>query len=79
VTPPPKVCVFAGLTPEVGRRLACVALLVALAAASPLTACHGDRTPHLAYQCPMECEGDQRYDQPGQCPICAMDLVEVGP
>lgn len=29
------------------------------------------------YQCPMECEGDKTYDEPGECPICKMDLKEV--
>jgi Cu2+-exporting ATPase len=26
--------------------------------------------------CPMHCEGDKTYDQPGDCPVCGMDLVE---
>ncbi|MEQ8339049.1 MAG: copper-translocating P-type ATPase, partial [Cyclobacteriaceae bacterium] len=25
---------------------------------------------------PMQCEGDKTYDQPGDCPVCGMDLVE---
>ena len=29
------------------------------------------------YQCPMKCEGDKTYDQPGKCPKCKMDLAEV--
>lgn len=28
------------------------------------------------YYCPMHCEGDKMYDQPGDCPVCGMDLVE---
>ena len=28
------------------------------------------------YYCPMHCEGDKTYDQPGNCPVCGMDLVE---
>lgn len=28
------------------------------------------------YYCPMHCEGDKTYDQPGDCPVCGMDLVE---
>lgn len=58
-------------------RLALVTLLAALAASGGLTACHGDPAPHPAYMCPMECEGDQSYDQPGRCPVCGMELVEV--
>ncbi len=29
------------------------------------------------YQCPMKCEGDKTYKQPGQCPVCNMDLEKV--
>src|SRR5690625_709202 len=28
------------------------------------------------FYCPMHCEGDKTYDQPGSCPVCGMDLVE---
>lgn len=28
------------------------------------------------YYCPMQCEGDKTYDEPGDCPVCGMDLVE---
>jgi len=27
-----------------------------------------------SYYCPMLCEGDKKYDQPGDCPVCGMDL-----
>lgn len=30
------------------------------------------------YYCPMKCEGDKVYDQPGNCPVCHMHLVPVG-
>ncbi|MFO8234954.1 MAG: copper-translocating P-type ATPase [Bacteroidales bacterium] len=26
------------------------------------------------YYCPMKCEGDKTYDQPGDCPVCGMHL-----
>ncbi len=26
------------------------------------------------YYCPMHCEGDKTYDQPGNCPVCGMHL-----
>lgn len=29
------------------------------------------------YYCPMHCEGDKMYDQPGNCPICNMKLIQV--
>lgn len=28
------------------------------------------------YYCPMHCEGEKTYDQPGDCPVCGMNLVE---
>ena len=28
------------------------------------------------FYCPMHCEGDKTYDQPGECPVCGMALVE---
>lgn len=29
------------------------------------------------YYCPMHCEGDKTYDEPGDCPVCGMHLVPV--
>jgi len=29
----------------------------------------------LAYYCPMKCEGETTYAEPGQCGVCGMDLV----
>ena len=29
------------------------------------------------YACPMGCEGDKVYDEPGDCPVCNMHLVPV--
>ncbi len=28
------------------------------------------------YYCPMLCEGDKKYNKPGDCPVCGMDLVK---
>jgi Cu2+-exporting ATPase len=28
------------------------------------------------YYCPMHCEGDKVYDEPGDCPVCGMHLVQ---
>lgn len=28
------------------------------------------------FYCPMLCEGDKMYEEPGDCPVCGMDLVE---
>ncbi len=29
------------------------------------------------YYCPMHCEGDKTYTEPGDCPVCGMDLVPI--
>lgn len=29
------------------------------------------------YACPMKCEGDKVYAEPGKCPVCGMDLMPV--
>lgn len=29
----------------------------------------------ISYACPMHCEGDKTYDEPGDCPVCGMHLV----
>lgn len=52
-----------------------------------LTACssgsekeaHDHATDHAkekVYYCPMHCEGDKTYAEPGNCPVCGMELVE---
>ena len=28
------------------------------------------------FYCPMHCEGEKTYNEPGNCPVCGMDLVE---
>ncbi|MCG2793632.1 MAG: copper-translocating P-type ATPase [Weeksellaceae bacterium] len=34
-------------------------------------------SPSSVYYCPMECEGDKLYFQPGRCPVCNMFLVPI--
>lgn len=29
------------------------------------------------YACPMHCEGDKTYNEPGDCPVCGMHLVSA--
>ena len=45
------------------------------------TACKNDPNTAseeiAAHQCPMKCEGDKTYDEPGTCPVCKMDLKQV--
>ena len=36
-----------------------------------------EQTENTKYQCPMKCEGEKMYDEPGQCPKCNMDLQKV--
>ncbi len=31
--------------------------------------------PSATFYCPMHCEGAKTYDQPGDCPVCGMDIV----
>ncbi|MGE8430758.1 MAG: heavy metal translocating P-type ATPase [Sphingobacterium sp.] len=37
---------------------------------------HGN-TPTDKFYCPMHCEGDKLYNEPGNCPICGMNLEKV--
>lgn len=34
-----------------------------------------DNNPNARYHCPMNCEGDKTYSEPGSCPVCGMALV----
>lgn len=47
------------------------------------TSCKNDTSKSteegVVYQCPMKCEGDKTYDEPGSCPVCKMDLAIVEP
>ncbi len=33
--------------------------------------------PQTRYQCPMKCEREKTYDQPGNCPVCNMKLAPI--
>lgn len=39
---------------------------------------NGKESQETKYQCPMNCEGNKTYNQPGKCPVCNMQLVIVG-
>lgn len=53
------------------------------AAAPAQHVAHDETTPAVPipaaakYFCPMKCEGEKTYDQPGRCPVCNMKLKEV--
>lgn len=49
--------------PKIGKRK--------YTAPAPLTASGNGK-----YYCPMLCEGDKKYDDPGDCPVCGMPLVK---
>lgn len=34
---------------------------------------------NAVYACPMKCEGDKVYTEPGKCPVCGMDLKPIAP
>jgi len=38
---------------------------------------HDGELAEAQYQCPMKCEGDKIYEEPGNCPVCKMELKEV--
>lgn len=41
-------------------------------------ASHSETGTTLKYECPMKCEGEKTYDEPGNCPVCNMKLEPVG-
>ena len=36
-----------------------------------------EQIAEAAYACPMDCEKGKTYSEPGQCPVCEMDLQLV--
>ena len=53
-------------------------ILLLIFVVASLTACYTkkkDALPGVTYQCPMKCEGDKTFDQPGTCAVCKMDLA----
>lgn len=66
-----------------------IASLMLLAAAFLVTSCNNtseskkinteqtEQVSEAKYQCPMKCEGDKTYDEPGKYPKCGMSLEEV--
>jgi len=36
-----------------------------------------EQVAEAQYQCPMKCEGDKTYSEPGECPKCGMDIKLV--
>lgn len=36
-----------------------------------------EKMESVTFQCPMKCEGDKTYDEPGICPVCKMDLENL--
>jgi len=47
-----------------------------------LASCNSNKSKNAqdelaVYECPMHCEGEKTYNEPGSCPICKMDLIQV--
>ncbi len=40
--------------------------------------CHTPSGNSNTFYCPMKCEGDKTYPEPGRCPVCNMHLVSTG-
>lgn len=36
-----------------------------------------NKSNHIAYQCPMECQIDTVFKYEGKCPICKMELIGI--
>ncbi len=36
-----------------------------------------NKAAEVTYQCPMKCEGEKTYSEPGTCSVCKMDLQPV--
>ncbi len=61
------------------------AILLVLITTTFVTSCNNSSEPKkteqkeakVLYQCPMDCEKGITHDQPGQCPVCGMDLEKV--
>lgn len=60
-----------------------LSIIIFYAVALSLTACTQKKETTTTedgtgvYACPMKCEGDKVYAEPGQCPVCGMDLQPV--
>ena len=35
------------------------------------------KTEEITYQCPMKCEGEKTFSEPGSCSVCKMDLQPI--
>lgn len=36
-----------------------------------------NKTEEITYQCPMKCEGEKTFSEPGSCSVCKMDLKPI--
>lgn len=56
-------------------------IFLLVAGNATLSGCRGAGDPGdagtVAYGCPMKCEEEKTYEQPGNCPVCGMALVGV--
>lgn len=52
-------------------------LLITVSACNSNASKNESQNDLAVYECPMHCEGEKVYDEPGSCPVCKMDLVRV--
>lgn len=52
-------------------------LFVAISFLSSCNTKKKEAVSDTSYQCPMKCEGDLTFDEPGNCAVCKMDLKPV--
>ncbi|MDF1672937.1 MAG: heavy metal-binding domain-containing protein [Vicingaceae bacterium] len=60
-------------------RISVIALILNVGLVSCSSDGASDSTEQVAetiYYCPMECEGEKTYNEPGSCAVCGMDLIE---
>lgn len=57
-----------------------LAVAVALLVGGAALGCRGARQEAAVarYACPMHCEEERTYEQPQECPVCGMELIQVG-
>ncbi len=41
---------------------------------TPESGSSSENAKTMAYLCPMDCEKGKKYNAPGSCPVCGMDL-----
>lgn len=64
------------LLKHVGFALLMVSATLAVSSCNNNKAAENEQLTEV-YACPMDCEKGKTYSEPGQCPVCEMDLQLV--